>query len=63
MSKIKVLLISAWASDLFYPLAHFDNLHGSRLGVSFNASALRPFVGIVMVIDIGQEQSLPPSCG
>ena len=42
---------------LFNPLAHLDKLHGARGRVAFNLAAFGPFVGVVVVIDIDQQDA------
>ncbi|TDQ53191.1 hypothetical protein EV658_1451 [Phaeovulum veldkampii DSM 11550] len=44
---------------LFNPLAHLDKLHGARGRVAFNLAAFGPFVGVVVVVDIDQQDASP----
>ena len=39
------------------PLPHFDNLCRAGLGVGFYPPTLRPFIGIVMVVNVAEQKT------
>lgn len=43
--------------DLLDALTHFDDLDRARLGMRLDAPALRPRIGFVVVVDIGEQQA------
>ena len=40
-----------------YALAHFDDLHRARLGVGFDAPALCPAIGVIVVPNEGHQHA------
>ena len=43
--------------DLLHALAHLDELHRTRSWMTFDLAPLSPFVGGVMMIDVGQQET------
>ncbi len=48
--------------DLLDALADLDDLHGARRRVALDAPPLGPAIGLVVVVDVGEQQALRP-CG